>query len=57
MTNICRDASMMYVRKVLQELRERGTRGEELQQHMKELSERVKQVPITQVGVESACEA
>ena len=48
---------MMYVRKVLQELRERGTRGEELQQHMKELSERVKQVPITQVGVESAHEA
>ena len=48
---------MMYVRKVLQELRERGTRGEELQQHMKELSERVKQVPITLVGVESAREA
>ena len=48
---------MMYVRKVLQELRERGARGEELQQHMKELSERVRQVPITQVAVEGVREA
>ena len=41
----------MYMRKVLQELRERGTKGEKLQAQMKELGERVKQVPITQVGV------
>ena len=40
---------MMYVRKVLQELREQGTTGEELQQQMKQLSQRVKQVPISQV--------
>ena len=47
---------MMYMRKVLQELREQGTRGEELQQKMRELSARVKQVPITQVGLESVGE-
>ena len=40
---------MMCVRKLVQRLRESGTSGEELQKRLKEQSEALKQVPVTQV--------
>ena len=40
---------MMCVRKLVQRLRGSGTSGEELQKRLKEQSEALKQVPVTQV--------
>ena len=47
---MCRDASMMSVRRMLQELRREGVSGEELQRVLRDREKNLQSTPITQVG-------
>ena len=48
-TTVCRDASMMTIRSVLQQLRSEGVTGEELQRILRDKEKNLQTTPVTQV--------
>ena len=55
-TNICRDASMMYMRRLIQSFRDKGLGGDEMQRALKDHVTNVRSFPVTQVVIENICE-
>ena len=48
-TTVCRDASMMTIRSVLQQLRSEGVTGAELQRMLRDKEKNLQTTPVTQV--------